>query len=317
MFFHIPDTNPSVTYTAEGGVKAYGIFGGLAIGIDDVTIPDSSTSVYVSNDGDDLNNGLTIAHPKKTLQAAVTVIQNTTDAPNRTSLVCLDGSVFSESLTLPSNAVTLVYMPLATIRGALVTNAMQRIVLGALLPRDSNAVLLLQEFGDYDYTSISIQNIMVNVSVRAEAKGTVVFNFPSGNITWGLIEVPDDLEAIGIIRDEARFRVVERIRQSVTFGRGQNTVSQFAVGARTDFRIKEYLCYLHTVTTINDGYIDAGRITIRLDGGRANPVVKHFGFDSADAYFTASIQNDIVYIRYVRVIPPDGARARFIQVASV
>ena len=323
VFLNVPDTNQALTYTIEGGVTPYGFFGGRSIGVEDLSIPKSSTAVYVSNEGDDDNDGLSLATPKKSLFSAVATIQNSPDAPNRTALVCLDASIFNESLVLPPTAVTCVYMPLARIRGALVTNPMQDIILGALSPRGGTALLLLQGSREdaYDYNEISIRELTVPVQVRQPTRGVVVFNIPSGNITWEAMEFTDELDGIGIVKDEIRYTSITRNRRTVTFSLTNGLTLD--LGAVVDFRIRSYQVYLYTTTNTRDIYIDSGIIIVHLDGARGNPVVRHIEFERNR--FVASIESSVVTLRYDPALPPSfdaglpaaGVRASFVEIASV
>ena len=104
-----------VTYT-EGASSFFDVYNGL-----DYTLPASTNKVYVSKQGSDFNDGLTLDKPKLTLTAAITVASTLLSAgATRVTIEIMDTGTYTENIEVPQNVM--LYGINATLEGTLIVN---------------------------------------------------------------------------------------------------------------------------------------------------------------------------------------------------
>jgi hypothetical protein len=104
-----------VTYI-EGASSFFDVYNGL-----DYTLPASTNKVYVSKQGSNFNDGLTLDKPKLTLTAAITVASTLLSAgATRVTIEIMDTGTYTENIEVPQNVM--LYGINATLEGTLIVN---------------------------------------------------------------------------------------------------------------------------------------------------------------------------------------------------
>jgi hypothetical protein len=141
-----------------------------------------ATSVFVSKNGNDANDGLTEAYPKLTIGAAITVANALIAGGAPGSVVhILDAGVYTESFTIA--ATTHVLGPAATVAGQITLTSNASVTLQAHYAASTNQIMLVKSGGSG--ISYYVANRSDGRGISGTLTGTQNFqNVSSGSVLF-------------------------------------------------------------------------------------------------------------------------------------
>lgn len=140
----------SINYT-DGSTTTFTVANGNSF-----NLPDSTSKIYVSKQGNDLNNGLSIENPKATITNAITAANVLLANTPRAVVEVMDASRYQEDITIPQNIV--VRGNDATLEGTVILNNNSYFDMYAHYARVPDSVMVSKVGNSHSYYKAVVQD---------------------------------------------------------------------------------------------------------------------------------------------------------------
>ena len=213
----------NINYT-DGSTTAFTVANGNSF-----SLSDSTSKVYVSKQGNNLNNGLSIGNPKATIASAITAASTLLANTPRAVVEVMDAERYQENITIPQNIM--VRGSDAILEGTVVLNNNSYFDMYAHYARVSDSVMVSKVGNSHSYYKVVIQ----------DAKGTLgsltgCTNLRS-NTTGGTLFAQIELQKVAHVgvKEETAVGIGHiHIRIKDMYLAADNAIGIYGVGAASD-----------------------------------------------------------------------------------